>query len=200
MIPLNHRIDAIPIYIFERDDAWDHDRIAAERKLIEAWHARRMIEAANVEALAKGEQQAPVPELEPSTWERWRDHPVARYHSGESRFDQSTIAGYLKPGAKPTIVKLRSMNLPQWGELQALVEAEVRGPDGDIVGRTRTLVFAMRHGIDEFAELKLKAGSRGLTDAELETIRRGIGDQQWIPLAYACMSLQNALTPDESFR
>ena len=200
MIPINHRLDAPAIYIFASDDAWDHERITAEKSLVEAWAARRALEAANAEAAARGEEPAPLPELERVAWESWRDHPVARYQSGASRFDRATIAGYIKSGAKPTTVTLRHMSLSQWSELQALFESEATGPGGETIGRTRTLIYSLRHGVEEFAELKIKAGARGLTDADLDALRRAIGDANWLALAYACMTLQNVLTPDESFR
>lgn len=125
------------------------------------------------------------------------DHPITRYRRGVSRYDLETVRAYLRPGSTPTIFALRRMTPARWLELQTQMESE----SGD-VGRTRTLALALRHGLDACKlgdDIEIKAGHNGLTDAEVDTLRRLVGDASWISIGYACLFVQNSITPTEAF-
>lgn len=209
-IPYNHRFTHTPIFIFAGDDAWDSVRIEAEQTKIAERQA----------ALALEQVDASTPVPPPLPWQSWSEHPVSRYREGLSRFDIETVRDYLLPDKSPTLVKLRRMTHPQWVELQTMFESErtIREPvvddagqqitrlDGSpiiaassVVGRLKTLMFALRMVVVECGDLGVKAGARGLTDEQCDALRDQLGNDQFLALAYACLAATRALTPDESF-
>ena len=170
-----HRLTHSPTFIFASDDAWDSDKIEADRKRITS------------------------PEGDPQ-WLTWDAHPVARYRAGRSRYDVETVRPWLLADKAPTLVRLRRMTFEQWQTWQGLLEG-VR-PSGQ--GVNRHLVFAMRHGLER-VELAPdhtieSVGGLGLSDDQLEALRREVGDAQFQELAIACAHMQQALTADEAFR
>jgi hypothetical protein len=174
----NHRATHVPTYILPGDSAWNTEKINYEMDIL-----------SGVAEPAEGEVYP---------WTTREDHPVVRFRNGASRFDIETIKDYLLPGEKPTYVVLRRATLGQWQSLQSLMEREVV-KDGQVLGRTETLIAAIRFSFEACDDLGLKAPRGGLTDTQIETLREQVGDECFILLAYACLAVNRSLSPIESF-
>lgn len=116
--PPRHRIDAPPIYIWEKDQSWKHDEIKAEEAEVKQINAER--ERAALEADAE-------------TWEhlRWADHPVLQYRSGRTRFDltaplmwrgkQCSAMDWIDESKSPVKFILRRLSWEEWYLLTSIM-------------------------------------------------------------------------------
>lgn len=96
-LPPAHRVNHAPVLIPSADDAWDNEKIEADKA-----------------AILRGER----PE-----WPTAADHPTSRYWNGESRYDEATISDWLKPGSEPARIVLRRIADPEdLDEIDRLVE------------------------------------------------------------------------------
>jgi hypothetical protein len=136
--PPQYRADASGFLVHESDDAWDRERIAAERE--------KML-AAGLET---------------------KHHPVARYLGGWTRydldadatlFDQSVrVREYLDESKKPTIWKLRRLGREEWYEVQALFEgSRARGEPRPIRCNARCCELGLA-GVENGPTLELTGG------------------------------------------
>jgi hypothetical protein len=200
-IQANHRFTGAQHYVFTDDSAWNRTKINRELDLISG--------------LEDPEPGEVIP------WQTRDDHPVVRFRDGSSRFDIDTIRDYLLPGVRPTFVVMRRLSQPAWLELQSLMEREsnvlepVFDADGKprkdadgkvmmmaarVVGRMASLSWAVQHGVVSIDDLGVRAGRQGLTDPQLDQLREQLGDERFVLLGYACLSVTRSLTPVESFR
>lgn len=179
----NHRLTAIPLYVFPHDSAWDTEKINRELSLFDT-----------KDDAEEGEPAPPIP------WATRDDHPVVRYRNGEGRFDLDTVKDYFRQGIKPTCVVLRRASFPHAQNLQSLLEREVLTADGRAIGRNETLTAAIRYSVESCDDLTLKAPRSGLTDLQLDTLREQLGDDWFALLGYACLSVNRSLSPAEAFR
>lgn len=88
--PPQHRVDAKPIFVHPDDDAWDEDKIKAECDAMEAKQVGSSV-----------------------------DHPVARYRSGETRYDLTEALPYLDT-EKAWQFELRPLEMEEFAEVQDL--------------------------------------------------------------------------------
>lgn len=94
--PPQYRSDAPIIYVHERDDAWDEARVQAEQA-----------------EMRKNDQDP-------------KQHPVARYLGGFTRYDLDPVREYLDESKRPTFWHLRRLELHEWYEVQPEWEHKAR--------------------------------------------------------------------------
>jgi len=175
-LPLTHRINHIPVYVPAADDAWDQERIDREKGWIDG--------------------TVDIPEGQVVPWEDLEDHPIERYHSGNSRFDLSTVSDYLDLSKQPLKFVLRKLPLKQWDEMHGLQERGGYGTYGGAQGR----LYAVKHGLDAIEgieEWKDKRPPMGWSDSQIESLRDMIGETQYVVLGYAIMQASRPLDPLE---
>jgi hypothetical protein len=151
-LPLIHRIDHTPVLVLEDDYAWDKERINRELAQIE-------------EARGDADLAAACP------WPTKEDHPFERYRTGASRFDLSTVAGYLKPDIEATRFTLRRLDDDfEWPRVQHLQEQD------RLVDARR---FALQHGLVEVVGLGIPfpiTTGQPLDTAQVKKLRGRVGD------------------------
>ena len=201
-LPPTHRLDHTPIVIFPSDGAWDNAKIEADQRAIEA-RVRRDERVADLRGRAALDeaQRAELAALEagtgePCPWPSLADHPVARYHSGESRYDKRTIEPWLKPTERPAMITLRRLTWAEfraWGHLRH-----------DLGNTAEADAYAIRHGMLRASDLdglpwalERQHDAPPLTDAQLEQLRDRIGDGLMRLLAGAVYLVSRAPTPLE---
>lgn len=161
------------VYVSASDDAWDHERINREHRLI------------------RGEEKPAEGEVIP--WQSEDDHPVKRYVSGSARFDLATVRDYFKPDTKPVEFKLRRVGFPYpWTSIQDYIE---RGKLVDARVQAIAHTLASIDGVD--FDFKRKKPSDPLDDDGLERLRDLIGDREFTMLGFACINANAALTSAE---
>jgi hypothetical protein len=142
-----HRIDVPGQYVFPWDDAWDVERIRAERDLL----AEQALAKLKTEAVEKmraelgrdltNEERATAEESCALTEDERRQaeeqHPVPRYTSGEARYDPAAMDqgphgparawDYFREGTDATVFTLRRVGYQTRMRLEALA---LRDPFG----------------------------------------------------------------------
>ena len=201
-LPPTHRLDHTPIVIFPSDGAWDNARIEADQRAIAA-RVRRDERLAELRGRASldDEQRAELAALEagtdePCPWPSLADHPVSRYHSGESRYDKRTIEPWLKPNERPAMIVLRRLTWAEYRHFWHLRTDIGNTPEAD--------AYAVRHGLQRVSDLDglpwatdRQPDAPPLTDAQLEQLRDRIGDSLVRLLAGAVYLVSRAPTPLE---
>ena len=176
--PPQHRVDASIIWVHPRDEAWDTERIRREKD--------------ELEAQKKDES----------------DHPIARYLSGETRFDLDarmtfgdkvvTAREYLRPEEAPTLWYLNRLSAKDAYEAEAQFNTEVFGQGNPIP--IRTYLWCCLRGVKKVEngpDLE-GAGGKGklLRDSDLEKLR-SLDEQLPVLLGQAVMEASKPLREDE---
>lgn len=213
----NHRVDAPGVYILPHDDAWNHERVAAElAELVELALRKAKDEAIEVFARQhrKGADELTPEERETAAGsvvlteveaEAARDrHPWRRYTNGETRFDlaaldqgprgQVLITEYFKDGVHPTEFHLRRVGFERRARLDPYLE---RDP-------VRRWAGWLRAGIERITcggEVLWSASAEQpeLPDAWIERLCDAAGGaaMNLIYIAGACSKYSAPLKPDE---
>jgi hypothetical protein len=199
--PPQHRVDAPGVYIVEADEAWDREKIDADKAMVkerlEVW--ARQVEEARKEKL-------PEPPKPPTM----EDHPITRYQSGETRYDLNAplqwdgeevpVTRYLN-GVPPTRFHLRRLPIDVYARCEEFVlQASGKRQKGEEVDATPLWLDCVRHGIShvdgEDFGFELRSGK--VTDAALQTlIDMGAGTWLIRELGLAVWRFAQPLTPQE---
>lgn len=158
--PPQHRVDAPILYVHPSDEAWQRERIEAEQTAMKA----------------RGEDP--------------KQHPVARYQGGWTRYDldaMSTVAGeartprdYLDESKQPTMWKLRRLDVAQWYEVHPLWDKAARASEKAFVAFLRAALVGIEK-VENGPTLELTAGRLTATDLQL---LHDIGQGAEIDLVY----------------
>jgi hypothetical protein len=200
-LPPTHRLDHIPIVIFPQDEAWNNAKIEADQLAITARVRRdERIEAlrglANLDDAQRAELAALEANCDPCPWASLADHPVSRYHAGESRYDKRTIEPWLHPTSRPAMIILRRLTWAEYRQFWHLRSDVGNTPEAD--------AYAIRHGVLRVSDLDgvpwaldRRDDAPPLTDAQLEQLRDRLGDAHMRLLAGAVFLVSRAPTPAE---
>jgi hypothetical protein len=199
-LPPTHRLDHPPIVIFPQDSAWNNAKIEADTRAIDdRVRVDERLAELRGRASLDDEQRAELAALEatePCPWPSRADHPVARYHSGESRYDKKTIEPWLQPTSRPAMIILRRLS---WAEYRAFWHIR-----SDLDNVPEANAYAIRHGVVRAVDLdglawaaERRDDSPPLTDTQLEQLRDRLGDGLIGLLAGAVYLVSRAPTPAE---
>jgi hypothetical protein len=157
-LPPTHRVDHEPIYILPFDLAWDKDRIEADERAVKA----NALGPVTADPLAV------------CHWQKWSDHPVKKYATGDSRFDIATIEPWLKRDVEPTKFRLRRLDGAQYRAVQHLMSVGLR---------VDALHLALRYGLRSVVGLpgvewpdREREPPADLTDHQLGMLTKVIGE------------------------
>jgi hypothetical protein len=186
MIPLNHSFTGTPILILSIDPAWNEAKIDADNAAIRA----------AIKAAESGQDHDPSEPLAPCPWASLADHPVARYHRGESRYDKSTVEAWLLPSVRPSMFVLRRLSWPEFLDYKRLRL--------DLKDRGAAMKHAIRYGLQRVADLegidwpdRDRADAPPLTEAQLERLRNRLGDDCMEAISAAVFQASQVPTPAE---
>ena len=209
-----HRIDVPGLFVFTWDDAWDKERIAAEREELAAMaHARMCSEARATMAAQLGRDLTPEELVEADEscvlTEDERDeamdrHPVSRFLAGDTRFDpravdqgprgQACAFDYLREGATPTVFTLRRVGYQARMRIEAL---GMRDAAASHAAWCKAGVESIACGSDVLWQAT--PGERELPESWMETIAETDGGALFsiIALAAACKAYSRPLDDSE---
>lgn len=184
--PIVHRVDHVPVFVLLRDSAWDNDRITREERQIE--HAIKFAE--------DGDPAEPLADVQ---WTDPKDHPIARYHGGVSRYDLRTVEAYLLPNERPTKFVLRRLCWADLRHVRTLIAAGSK-PDA--------FHFALRAGLHRVTDCPGLPEWPGrdvddapfLTERQADKLRSIIGDVAADEIGAAVYMVSREITDAEGKR
>ncbi len=187
-IPLQHKIDAIPTYILQNDDAWLSDKIDEEVTKLNKRDADDPLvfpeddeSPGYVQRINKYRRQLIL-----------RFHPVHRFMTGHTRYDldAENIRQYLDMSKQPTMFKFRRLNINEYFE----IESTLKSGTATALSKGYTQAFQLCiKSIDKIEGIVVGTHG-GMDDGKLEKLRNVIGINGIIEVGKAIFVCSKDLT------
>lgn len=194
--PPTHRLDATMIYISPNDE-WDAERYGLEVSQIEA-KQKLAIDLAKAKPEDREEIEAELLELEATVpWDTVAEHPVTRYASGHSRFDLSTVEGYVDVAAS---IQWKLRRIPRRIFADIIDEVERGRRRGAYLTAMQHAIVSVEGPLAQHFDLEFVKGRKLVREECLEQLSQLIGTEEFDLLGIACINGSTDLIESEKKR